>query len=480
MSRIYHVDLLQACTKPHILAIMTHGEPCVFGSQTSIASKQDRKMIHSLYASHIALLQKHWAAALESESYSAAVVHSGSPMVSFMDDYVYPFRPNPHFLAWLPLTQHPDSVLIIRPGSQPQLWYYQPEDYWHMPPQDPEAWWSEHVEVRVVTETDRWKGALKGLGSKVAVLGDAPELTSVFPETDINPAGLVKRLHLIRTRKTAYELECMRTASRRAAGAHLAARDAFLAGESEYDIHQAYLASVQQSDAELPYHSIVAVNDHAAVLHYQQRLRVAASESRSFLIDAGACCHAYAADITRTYATRSGEFAELIQAMDQLEQRLAGQVSSGQSYPALHLEAHQLIAGVLKAAGIIRMAPEDAVSSGLSSVFFPHGLGHFIGLQTHDVAGLVDNNGEPLERPVGHPWLRLTRVLETGNVLTIEPGLYFIPSLLAAWKDSGDQQAINWPAVEKLLPYGGIRIEDNVVVGDAANENLTRDAFGSL
>ncbi|HKX56275.1 MAG TPA: Xaa-Pro dipeptidase [Xanthomonadales bacterium] len=437
-------------------------------------------MIHSLYASHITHLQNHWSAALEAEGYSAVVVHSGSPIVSFMDDYVYPFRPNPHFLAWLPLTRHHDSVLIIRPGSQPQLWYYQPEDYWHMPPEDPEAWWAEQVDVRVVTETDSWKSALKNLGNRVAVLGDAAELKSVFPVTHINPAGLVMRLHLVRTRKTAYELECMRTASRRAAGAHLAARDAFLAGESEYYIHQAYLASVQQSDAELPYHSIVAVNDHAAVLHYQQRLRTAASESRSFLIDAGACCHAYASDITRTYATRSGEFAELVAAMDQVERQLAGQAKAGQSYPALHLGAHQLIAGLLKAAGIIRISPEDAVSSGLSSVFFPHGLGHFIGLQTHDVAGLVDNKGETLERPAGHPWLRLTRVLETGNVLTIEPGLYFIPSLLAAWRANGDRQAINWPVVEKLLPYGGIRIEDNVVVGDAANENLTRNAFASL
>jgi Xaa-Pro dipeptidase len=445
-----------------------------------MTSEQDTEMIHSLYASHIAHLQKHWEGALEAENYTAVVVHSGSPLVSFMDDYIYPFRSNPHFLSWLPLTQHHDSVLIIRPGDRPQLWYYQPEDYWHMPPEDPQAWWADQVDVQVVTAPDCWKNALKGLGNKVAVLGDGAELKSVFPAPDINPAGLVMRLHLIRTRKTAYELECLRTASKRAAGAHLAARDAFLAGKSEFDIHVAYLARVQQSDAELPYHSIVAVNEHSAVLHYQQRVLTAANELRSFLIDAGACCHAYAADITRTYATRSGEFAELITAMNQIELQLAAQASAGQSYPALHLEAHQLIAGVLNAAGIIRMAPEDAVSSGLSSVFFPHGLGHFIGLQTHDVAGLVDNHGEPLERPEGHPWLRLTRELETGNVLTIEPGLYFIPSLLNAWKESGDKQAINWPAVEKLLPYGGIRIEDNVVVGDSAVENLTREAFAPL
>lgn len=437
-------------------------------------------MLQSLYPSHLAHLQGRWEEALDAENYSSVLVHSGSPIVSFLDDYVYPFRPNPHFLAWMPLTHHPECVLIIRPGCKPQLWFYQPEDFWHMPPKDPEDWWAGHVDARIVTESDSWKTILESLENNIAVLGDSEDLKSVFPAAAINPAGLVMRLDLLRTRKTDYELECMRLASRRAAMAHLAARDAFRVGKSEYDIHLAYLATAQQSDAELPYHSIVAINDHSAVLHYQQRDRKAAKESISFLIDAGACCHAYASDITRTYATQAGEFKELVTAMEQVELKLAGQVRAGQSYPELHLQAHHLIAGVLQTAGLIRVSPEDAVSSGLSSVFFPHGLGHFIGLQTHDVAGLVDNNGEKLERPVGHPWLRLTRVLETGNVLTIEPGLYFIPSLLADWKVNGDKDSINWAAVEKMLPYGGIRIEDNVVVGDFESENLTRMAFASL
>jgi Xaa-Pro dipeptidase len=116
----------------------------------------------------------------------------------------------------------------------------------------------------------------------------------------------------------------------------------------------------------------------------------------------------------------------------------------------------------------------------LSSVFFPHGLGHFIGLQTHDVAGLADNTGNALERPEGHPYLRLTRTLEPGNVLTIEPGLYFIPALLAAWKLDKDPGVINWDVVERLSPYGGIRIEDNVHVTESGCENLTRHAFAKL
>ena len=113
-------------------------------------------------------------------------------------------------------------------------------------------------------------------------------------------------------------------------------------------------------------------------------------------------------------------------------------------------------------------------------MFFPHGLGHFLGLQTHDVAGLIDNDGNDIDRPDGHPFLRLTRELEAGNVLTIEPGLYFIEPLLRKWRDEHDANDINWSKVDELAPYGGIRIEDNVLVTEGGCDNLTRRAFAEL
>ena len=149
-------------------------------------------------------------------------------------------------------------------------------------------------------------------------------------------------------------------------------------------------------------------------------------------------------------------------------------------YKQLHLEAHRAIAGVLEAAGVIRVTADTAVESGLSAVFYPHGLGHFLGLQTHDVAGLIDNDGQPIPRPEGHPALRLTRVLEADNVLTIEPGLYFIDSLLQRWREGPDASMIDWDRVAALAPCGGIRIEDNVVVTEDGCDNLTRRAFAEL
>jgi len=437
-------------------------------------------MPEELYGAHVREMQDRWEAAMQAHQYDALLVHAGTPLVSFQDDYEYAFRPNPHFLAWLPLGHHHDSVLLIRPGEKPLLWFYQPEDYWYSPPSDPEPWWADHVDVRVVAAADAWCREMPDGHVRMAVLGDAPSLQGRFEAGLINPKPLLISLDLERTRKTSYEISCMRLASRQAARAHLAAEQAFREGRSEFDIHLSYLDACRQNDTELPYNSIVALNEHGAVLHYQQRDRDTPAEKRSFLIDAGSTRHGYAADITRSYAARDGVFADLISAMDAMQQDLTKKVRPGLDFRELHLATHLRIAAILQTAGLIRGTAEDAVASGLSAVFYPHGLGHFIGLQTHDVAGLIDNSGNPVARPDGHPFLRLTRVLEAGNVVTIEPGLYFIPSLLERWKKRGEQAVINWDAVDRLLPHGGIRIEDNVVVTEVEAENLTRDAFAAV
>jgi Xaa-Pro dipeptidase len=137
-----------------------------------------------------------------------------------------------------------------------------------------------------------------------------------------------------------------------------------------------------------------------------------------------------------------------------------------------------VLAGVLREHGIIRMSAESAVESGASSAFFPHGLGHSIGLQVHDVAGFQQGErGGTLPRPAGHPYLRMTRTLEPGMVVTIEPGLYFIDMLLAELRDKPVSKDIDWAKVETFKPYGGIRIEDDVVCTEGNPENLTRDAW---
>ena len=131
--------------------------------------------------------------------------------------------------------------------------------------------------------------------------------------------------------------------------------------------------------------------------------------------------------------------------------------------------------------GMIKMPGQAALEQGVTSVFFPHGIGHLLGLQVHDVGGVMgDSQGGERKRPEGHPYLRLTRMLEPGVVVTIEPGIYLIDSLLAAAHEDKRGAHIDWAMVEALRPYGGIRIEDDVATTAGSPENMTRDAFAQL
>jgi Xaa-Pro dipeptidase len=355
--------------------------------------------------------------------------------------------------------------------------FMQPRDYWYKPPGVPHEFWTAHFEIAVIHDTAQAGEQINGIG-RCAFIGEWQEEFSAWNFAARNPKSLVDRLHFSRAIKTAYEIECMRQASRLAARGHAAAEAAFRQGASEYDIHTGYLRAIRQTENELPYPSIVALNSNAAVLHYQHQERAAPAQIHSFLIDAGADHSGYASDITRTYAAAKDDFAALVDGMHELQQSLCGQVRAGTDYASIHLDAHLRIAALLRDSELIRVPAEDAVGSGLSGVFFPHGVGHLLGLQVHDVAGfMVDAAGTHKQRPTGHPNLRLTRTLEPGFVVTIEPGLYFIDALLDEARTSSQADAIQWRHVDALRRYGGIRIEDNVVCTSGEPENLTRPAF---
>jgi Xaa-Pro dipeptidase len=428
-----------------------------------------------LYPHHLATLRERADQALALGGFDHLLVAAGTPLRKFLDDQDYPFIANPHFRHWLPLDGAPGSWVVYTPGERPKLVFVQPRDYWHVVPEAPRGYWVEHFDI--VTVRSAAEAIAQLPAGRCAVL--APACPGIDGVEVNNPQTVLDYLHWHRSYKTPYELALMREASRIGTRAHRAAEAAFRAGRSEFGIHLTYLAAARQTDAELPYASIVGLNEHGAVLHYTHFDRVPPQESRSFLIDAGASAAGYASDITRTYAApHAGEFQALIDSLDAAQQGFVAKVRAGQSYPELHLHAHHVIAGVLSEHGFIRMSAESAVESGVSSAFFPHGLGHPIGLQVHDVAGFQQSErGGSIPRPDGHPYLRMTRMLEAGMVVTIEPGLYFVDMLLAELRDKPVAADVDWAKVDHFRQYGGIRIEDDVVCTDGAPENLTRDAF---
>jgi len=430
----------------------------------------------SLYPQHFSTLLKRADAALELGGFDHLLIAAGTPLRKFMDDQDYPFVVSPHFKHWLPLTDAPGSWLAYTPGSKPKLIFLQPRDYWHVVPQAPQGYWVEHFDIVIVRNAADAVAQLPG-GKRALIAATCPAVDGIEAN---NPTAVLDYLHWHRSYKTPYELELMREASRIGTRAHRAAAQAFHAGASELAIHQAYLAAAGQTDAELPYASIVGLNEHGAVLHYTHFDRTPPAHHRSFLIDAGASAAGYASDITRTYAAAGAtEFQALIDSVDAAQRGFVSQVRAGQSYPDLHIHAHHVLAGVLREHGFIRMSEENAVESGVTAAFFPHGLGHPIGLQVHDVAGFQQSErGGNIARPAGHPYLRMTRVLEPGMVVTIEPGLYFIDMLLDELKATPHANDVDWAKVDHFRQYGGIRIEDDVVCTGNAPENLTRDAFG--
>jgi Xaa-Pro dipeptidase len=433
-----------------------------------------------LHERHLATLTARAAEALGASNFDRLVIHSGVERPAFLDDQTYPFRTNPHFLWWVPLDQAPRCLLQIEPGVKPLLLFHAPRDYWHKPPSIPEEPWTRQFEIRPVRDWAEVCSALPRPDARTAFIGEPfAELEDLGFES-INPPALLRRLHEHRVRKTAYELHCLRAASRLGARGHRAAYRAFRTGASEYAIHQAFVTACGLREGELPYAAIVARGTNGATLHYQQLERTAPASPTSLLIDAGAASRGYASDITRTYAAHDGEFATLVAGMEQLQQSLCAAVRPGIDWRDLHLTAHRLLAELLRDAGILRVDPDAALDADLSSVFLPHGLGHLLGLQVHDVAGFHPSpDAPPVPPPPGHEALRLTRVLEAGFVVTMEPGLYFIDPLLERARAGTQASAVDWATVDRLRQYGGIRIEDDLVVTDNGHENLTRDAFAA-
>lgn len=435
----------------------------------------------SLYQEHIKTLQKRAREILERTQFDALLIHSGESLRIFLDDSHYPFKVNAHFKAWVPVTKVPNCWLWIDGVNKPKLWFYSPVDYWHSVEPLPSGYWTEGIEMIHLAKAEDISIKLNGLSKQnAAYIGEQTERAKSLGilEHNINPKAVLDYLHYHRSYKTDYELACMREAQKTAVNGHLAAYDAFLSGVSEFEINMFYLMATGHRDTDVPYDNIVALNENTAVLHYNKLQQRVPAEIRSFLIDAGAEYHGYAADITRTYAAKShNDFASLIKDLNEEQQALIGTIKTGVRYTDYHINMHQRIARILKKHDIVHgISEEGMVETGLTTPFFPHGLGHPLGLQVHDAAGFMqDDGGTHLAAPEKHPYLRCTRILEPRMVLTIEPGIYFIETLLAQWRESEYRQHFDWKKIEMLKLYGGIRIEDNIVIHDGKIENMTRE-----
>lgn len=429
-----------------------------------------------LFANHLREWEQRFTAALDATGFDSVVICAGEEQLVHRDDAAYPFVADPYFKAWVPLPNHPGSLVQLIPGKRPRLIYFQDSSFWHEPAAAPTGDWLEHFELRCVGSRAERSAALAAGGRRVAVIGPPG---STMPDGAVrDDPALLARLDFTRARKTAYEVACIEQANTMAAAGHCAAQRAFAEDASEFTIDQSYCAAAGQRALELPYRSIVALNEHAAVLHYQNLRHDAPGTPSAFLLDAGASFNGYAADVTRTVTRGAKRMQTLIEAVDQLQRQICAEVRDGVDFVALNALAHERLAVVLHDHGLLRCSAATAYERGITRSFLPHGLGHLLGLQVHDAGGRMSApDGSRREPPPEHPMLRLTRTLEPGFVVTIEPGLYFIPSLLEPLRNGELRDAVDWAAVDALTRFGGIRVEDDVLVTASGARNLSRPAL---
>jgi|AntRauTorcE11897_2_1112592.scaffolds.fasta_scaffold12357_1 Xaa-Pro dipeptidase len=410
---------------------------------------------------------------------SAVIYISGASVMNrYGTDYEFAFRQESNFL-YLTGVDEPDyqAVFDLKSGT---YHLFAPERdtmfaVWNGKVETKEEINAKYQPDELHYDTDL-EEILKALGPDTVYCldeDDAELMEDLGFETD--DTSLADALVDSRIIKTDWEAEQLRAANNAANKAHRALLSVIRPGLHEYDMKAVYEYELGKMGLfQDPYSGIYAAGTNGAILHYTQN-NAELKDGELFLIDAGAEYKGYAADFTRTYPV-NGKFSadqkELYNVCLEAHKKTIEGCVAGAKMEDLHILAAKIILEGLKEIGLLNGSVEDMMEKNIFALFFPHGLGHFIGLDTHDVGG-YPKGVDRIDRP-GIKYLRARRELEPGMVLTIEPGLYMIPALLKpAFEDSEQREYLNTEKLEKLLNFGGIRIEDNIMVTENGYENFT-------
>jgi Xaa-Pro aminopeptidase len=397
------------------------------------------------------------------------VIGAGQPIgVPGRGDRTYPFHAHSEYY-YLSDRNRPGGVLAFDPAEG---W----RDFMS-PVTGEERLWSGGSDEDVpagaisVTELPAWLAARRG--RPVACLGAAVDVADC--EAGLG-AELRFDLDAVRRPKDDVELKRMRVAAHATRAAFAAAVPALVEGASERSVQVELETAALRSGADaMAYDTIVGAGTNSAVLHFMPTDRRLVTGDL-VLIDAGADYRQYACDVTRTYPVGgrlSGEQAELHAVVHAAEQAAIERCRPGTEWVDVHMTAAQVIAEGLVAFGLLHGEPSALVESGAVWLFFPHGIGHMVGLGVRDAAGPLRSRRDT-PSPIKN--LRINFPLEPGFVVTVEPGVYFVPAMLQDPERRGQHRdAVDWDRVDRMLGFGGIRIEDNVRITPDGYEILTAD-----
>jgi Xaa-Pro aminopeptidase len=383
------------------------------------------------------------------------LVSSGKPIPIEGSDQYHSFMTHPEF-RYLTDSDTPEAVLAFDAATREWQMFTQrlttDELLWEQAP-DPVG--------QPLDELDAWLAQRGNRKVVRAGSGGDPALSKVLAEV---------RLH-----KDEAELDSLRRAASFSVPGYDWVFREVRAGMTEREVQIGMEAEFFRAGSpRTAYDSIVAGGPNGAVLHFMPTNRVI-KPGELLLIDAGAACNGYASDVTRTMVvgaepTEAQRF--LWELILRTHEMAIDRCRPGVEWRDVHLDAARMIGTGLIEFGLLRGEIGDLISEGAVAVFFPHGLGHMIGITVHDAGGYRADR----ERS-SHPqlrYLRTDRPLEAGMITSVEPGVYFIEALLTSEEiRQRHADSINWAMADSLRGFGGIRIEDDIHITTAEPENLT-------
>lgn len=310
--------------------------------------------------------------------------------------------------------------------------------------------------------------------SNLIALEEFRHSKEVLGEAKIEPK-LRAAIDEARSQKDAYEIMLLRKAGEITDNSHMAVMSALPIEKNEGHIHAEFVYhSMRQGSKFQAYDPICCSGTDCGTLHYVRNDQDL-DDKLLVLIDAGAEWQGYAADVTRTFPI-SGEWTtesrQIYEAVQDMHKQAMEKCSPGVSWDSLHELAHRILIERFLAYGIFQNGSVDEILAARTSVgFFPHGLGHMLGMDVHDVGGHPNyEDADSMFR-----YLRLRRNLKEGYVVTVEPGIYFNTFLLEPYlTNPAHSKYINKAVLDKYMSVGGVRIEDDVLITATGYDNLTK------
>lgn len=397
------------------------------------------------------------------------VIGAGEPVpVPGRYDRTYPFRAHSEYLY---LTDRDRAGGVLT---------FDPQDGWVdfvVPVTQHELLWAgaEGAEGSVPEGTAPTSGFQEWLekraGRPIACLG--ARVAGVDSDAQLEE-DLRYELDQVRRPKDDVEISRMRKAAEATSRGFATLASLLAVGRTERELQIELECGFMRAGADaLAFETIVASGANSAVLHFAPTER-RIGDGELVLVDAGGEFRGYASDVTRTYPA-SGDLGEEQRFLHSLV-RAAGvaateRCTAGTEWREVHRTAAVVIAEGLVEFGLLRGDAESLFEQGAVTLFFPHGVGHMVGLGIRDAGGVL--RGRDAKEP-GFPPLRVDLPLQPGYAMTVEPGVYFVPAILAdAANRDRHRQTVNWDRVQQMLDFGGIRIEDNVLVAHERCEVLT-------